>query len=460
MMKCWRCGKENTDGAGSCVYCGVGLMRQAPRTAPGRAMRELYDHYGAEEIFMNKAYLVNGLGDLLEDSGKLRNRIKMAADAGIFSLYKEQLPAGKPDSDFYARVRLLMEEDAGLSEKACGELISFMDEMIGWPLPEQEEDRSGKESGEEEVKPESSEEHDGKPDESGSEAEKDKTRTESGPEEAEIHPTPKPANRTGKEKVLFAGAAAILLALIPAAVYGLQMSAVDALHMDMAHKNPGILGDSCLGYDIAKLLLYGTPRHMWYVLLSAVICTAAGILPGLLAGKASGRAGTVLDRGLRILCGAPNILLFLLTAMLFFDSNSDTGVVFGFLISGIFYVIRAVRTQMQAGTKAAGGRKPASFRTKEILRALAGCFFGICSLFTVYMTLAGFLGLDTTVAWGLVMSGMVTRGGFNPAGVMSELSWNFRTVAVPAILTILAAASFRVIGLRLEGRTLRDFFRV
>ena len=135
-MKCWKCGKEIQPGAASCLYCGASLIRPEPVTKPGRAMRELYDHYGPEEVLTNSAYLVNGLGDLLEDSGKLRNRLKAAFEAGVLRQYREQLPVGKTDREFEDRVRILLTEDAGFNEKTAAELSGYLDEMIGWQRDE------------------------------------------------------------------------------------------------------------------------------------------------------------------------------------------------------------------------------------------------------------------------------------------------------------------------------------
>ena len=131
-MKCWKCGQENVDGASICMYCRASQNRPAPTTDIGRAMRMLYDRYGAQEVFKNSAYLVNGLGDLAEDSKKLRNQLKTGMDAGLGRVYLEQLNTGMPDSAFDNRVKRLLTEDAGLNEKAAGEIARCFDEMIGW----------------------------------------------------------------------------------------------------------------------------------------------------------------------------------------------------------------------------------------------------------------------------------------------------------------------------------------
>jgi len=111
-----------------------GMMqdRSTPVSDIGKAMRMLFDRYGAEKVLTNSAYLVNGLGDLTEDSGKVRNRIKMAMDAGAGKAYLEQIAVGKPDASFDRRVRTLLTDEAGLSDKAAGEIAGYFDEMIGW----------------------------------------------------------------------------------------------------------------------------------------------------------------------------------------------------------------------------------------------------------------------------------------------------------------------------------------
>lgn len=131
-MKCWRCGASCDDSAVKCPSCGADLVRKAPSSEIGKAMRMLFDRYGADKIFTNNAYLVNGLGDLAEDSRKVRNQLKMAMDAGLGSMYLDQISVGEPDAAFDARVRSLITEEAGLNEKTASEIAGYFDEMIGW----------------------------------------------------------------------------------------------------------------------------------------------------------------------------------------------------------------------------------------------------------------------------------------------------------------------------------------
>ena len=133
IMRCWKCGQENTQGASQCVHCGISLERSAPTTETGAALRQLYDHYGAEALLTNPLLMVNGLGDLLQDSGKFRNQLKMAMEAGIGKIYLQQIQTvGKPNSDFTAKTQKVLVEDAELSEAAAKKITNAFDEMIGW----------------------------------------------------------------------------------------------------------------------------------------------------------------------------------------------------------------------------------------------------------------------------------------------------------------------------------------
>ena len=133
-MKCWKCSREIEDGASNCVYCGVSQSRNVPETEVGRALRALYDRYGAPVVLSNHAYLLNGLGDLVGDTKKLRNQLKMALDTGIGQIYLEQISHGAPDSDFDCRIKILLTDDAGLSDKTADEIMGYFDEMIGWRI--------------------------------------------------------------------------------------------------------------------------------------------------------------------------------------------------------------------------------------------------------------------------------------------------------------------------------------
>ena len=132
-MKCWKCGQENVSGAMQCVHCNADMRRTEPKSVEGKALRRLYDHYGAEALLTNSALMVNALGDLMQDSNKIRNQLKMALAAGIGRAYLLQIQSvGNSDSDFENRMLEMMTEDAGLSEAVSKKIMSAFDEMIGW----------------------------------------------------------------------------------------------------------------------------------------------------------------------------------------------------------------------------------------------------------------------------------------------------------------------------------------
>ena len=132
-MICWRCGKKLTEHASSCAYCGISQKRTVPKTEAGKAMRQIYDHFGPTEILTSKNKLSVGLGDILPDSKKLRRQIEGAFEAGIGRFYLNQLEAaGKADANFNTRIKKLLTENAEVSDKAAEDLMKYMEEMIGW----------------------------------------------------------------------------------------------------------------------------------------------------------------------------------------------------------------------------------------------------------------------------------------------------------------------------------------
>ena len=131
-MKCWKCGQALAEGAGTCPYCGVKQKRSVPVSETGKAMRAMFDHYGAQTVLSNEEFLANGLDDLPESSRKLRNQLSMAMEAGVGQLYLKQLAEKGPDAVFDHRVRTLLTEEAGLNAIAAAELEGLFDEMIGW----------------------------------------------------------------------------------------------------------------------------------------------------------------------------------------------------------------------------------------------------------------------------------------------------------------------------------------
>ena len=108
-MKCWKCGKEIPDGASMCTYCSASMNRKAPATPAGKAMRQIYDRFGSGRVFDKKSILSIALGDMLEDSKKIRSQIDMVMSAGVGGVYLNQLQnVGKPDSAFCDKIKKLM----------------------------------------------------------------------------------------------------------------------------------------------------------------------------------------------------------------------------------------------------------------------------------------------------------------------------------------------------------------
>ena len=134
-MKCWKCGRDIPEGASMCTYCSASMNRKAPATPAGKAMRQIYDRFGSGRVFDKKSILSIALGDMLEDSKKIRSQIDMVMSAGVGGVYLNQLQnVGKSDSAFCNKIKKLMTDEAGLSDKVAAELMGYFDEMIGWAV--------------------------------------------------------------------------------------------------------------------------------------------------------------------------------------------------------------------------------------------------------------------------------------------------------------------------------------
>jgi len=132
-MRCWKCGQENVSDTIECVHCNVNLRRSEPKSDEGVALRQLYDHYGAEALLTDSSLMISALGDLLSDNIRFRNQLKIILEEGIGRAYISQIQSiGKPDFDFEKRIMIMMTEEAGLSEKASRKIMTTFDEMIGW----------------------------------------------------------------------------------------------------------------------------------------------------------------------------------------------------------------------------------------------------------------------------------------------------------------------------------------
>lgn len=131
-MRCWRCGGDKISSE-FCVNCGASQSRIEPVTGTGQALRKIYDDFGRDMVLSDARYITSALSDLVPDSEVLKHSLELVYHVGLGNLYKYQLQNhGKPDESFYAHVKKMIIDEAGLSDKKAEQLISYFDEMIGW----------------------------------------------------------------------------------------------------------------------------------------------------------------------------------------------------------------------------------------------------------------------------------------------------------------------------------------
>lgn len=132
-MKCWRCGKDNTENNEKCLFCGTSQKRVEPVTDTGKALRKIFDDFGAEKVFGDSRIITAAISDFIPDSDVLCLSIELVYRVGIGTIYNNQLQNhGAANEEFYKRVEKVIIEDAGLSESKATQLIHLFDEMIGW----------------------------------------------------------------------------------------------------------------------------------------------------------------------------------------------------------------------------------------------------------------------------------------------------------------------------------------
>ena len=144
-MKCWKCGLELDGNTGFCPHCAAGLERPVPKSREGKAMRQIYDDFGKNAVLSESSYLTAGLGDILSESENLRKHIDLAFHFGIGRMYLKQIEdESKCSLVFQRNVKNILTNDAGLNDKVADNLIRFFNEMIGWPI-EQEQNTASEE---------------------------------------------------------------------------------------------------------------------------------------------------------------------------------------------------------------------------------------------------------------------------------------------------------------------------
>lgn len=131
-MKCWRCGQILADGTDRCGACGAKQERTVPTTDVGQELRKLYDSLGAKEVFSSSDSVISVLDQFGEGAKKIKGFFRMAMDAGVGSLYLEQLRTAKSyDGAFVNKVYQYL-SDAGMNDQAAYTVIVCFNEMIGW----------------------------------------------------------------------------------------------------------------------------------------------------------------------------------------------------------------------------------------------------------------------------------------------------------------------------------------
>ena len=142
-MKCWKCGNEN-NGCSVCRQCGVNQIRSNTVTPEGKALRDIYDHFGCKEVFENSDYITHSLKDLIDDPELLCLHIQLAYKAGIGKEYYSRVQiVGESDSHFEDTIRSRLTKQAGISDEYADNLIGFFNEMIGWKVDSDNKEQVG-----------------------------------------------------------------------------------------------------------------------------------------------------------------------------------------------------------------------------------------------------------------------------------------------------------------------------
>ena len=132
-MKCWRCNNELSSGINTCTFCGANQVRTNPESPEGKALRQLYDRYGADILLGNSALLVNGFGDLCPNEYKQKIQLRLIADSGALKMFQEQIKVvGKPTESFNNNMEKFISDSTGLSVTVAKEFVPIFNEMIGW----------------------------------------------------------------------------------------------------------------------------------------------------------------------------------------------------------------------------------------------------------------------------------------------------------------------------------------
>lgn len=131
-MNCWKCGKEISDGSLFCSFCGADQSKAPKLDTPGAVMQHVFLQKGAEAVLKDADLLPDALLETLPEEKITALRLRMALKEGIGQYYLDQIPQGRPGSDFMTKVHQALTERVGLGDKPALNLMAYLGEMLGW----------------------------------------------------------------------------------------------------------------------------------------------------------------------------------------------------------------------------------------------------------------------------------------------------------------------------------------
>ena len=137
-MQCWKCGGQTVGGV--CTLCGGRERDRIPAATPaGRALRYVYDKFGAKRTLTEDGLLARCLTDVLPDEIELRRALTAAFAAGAGREFYAVLETNQPltEATFQGLVRVLRAAEL-TEEDARAVLVSLWD-MAGCGAPQNRE---------------------------------------------------------------------------------------------------------------------------------------------------------------------------------------------------------------------------------------------------------------------------------------------------------------------------------
>ncbi|MBR3765241.1 MAG: hypothetical protein IKK57_11930 [Clostridia bacterium] len=134
-MQCWKCGGQAVSGV--CTMCGVRERDRRPAATPvGKALRYVYDKFGAKRTLTEDGLLERCLPDVLPEEPELRLALSVAFAAGAGREFYAVLETNQTltEATFQGLVRVLQAADLS-EEDARAVLVSLWD-MAGCGAPQ------------------------------------------------------------------------------------------------------------------------------------------------------------------------------------------------------------------------------------------------------------------------------------------------------------------------------------